>query len=86
MKSPSMGSIRVDLKEKTAEFEGEEIEREQESDKKKPPNRARSVNKNKFNRKRSLANNDDVLIVVKRDDIPKINQLFNFYKQVSLIR
>lgn len=80
MKSPSMGSIKMDYKEKTAEFEGEDLAKNQISEKKKPTNRPVYLNKNKFTRIRNIQSDDMQVLLIKKNDIQKLTQFLSMIK------
>ena len=78
MKSPSMGSIRMNYKEKTAEFEGEDLSQNQISDKKKTDNR--SVFLNKLPGTKDLGKEGYQLLLVNNERFKKWSKYFNFLK------
>lgn len=78
MKSPSMGSIRMDYKEKTAEFEGEDMSQNQASDKKKPDNR--SILSNKLPTTKGLGKEEYQVLLVKKENFKKFSKIFNLVK------
>ena len=76
MKSPSMGSIRMDYKEKTAEFEGEDFSQNQPSEKKKPTNRPIVITKNKFVHVWEPLKDEQQFFIMCKDDIKRFSRLF----------
>lgn len=80
MKSPSVGSVRMDYKEKTAEFEGEDVSQNPASDKKKPTNRPVFIRKNKISRIANLNNDDFQVLVVPKSDVQKLSQFLGKLK------
>lgn len=77
MKSPSMSSIRMEYKEKTAEFEGEDLSQNQLSEKKKLTNRPIMFSKNKLINSKDSKREDKKVMVLNKD---KVNQLYKFWK------
>ena len=76
MKSPSMGSIRMDYKDKTAEFEGEDFSQNQPSEKKKPTNRPIVITKNKFVHVCEPLKDDQQYFIMCKEDLKRLSKLF----------
>jgi hypothetical protein len=64
----------MDLKEKTAEFEGEDLSQNQQSDK-KPTNRPIYIPNNKLIGSKNVATEEHQFVVLKHDDIKHLEIL-----------